>query len=394
MKSYRVWWHKPALHQPGDEAGRVTWLELFYDLVFVVVIARLAHHLAAHPDLGGVQGFVLLFVPVWWIWTSATVYNERFETYDLSFRLFLLLQILTVGVLAANAEEGLGRTATGFVLAYVLARTLIVSLWLRAGYHNPVVRPVTNVFAVGFGVGLGLWLLSLVVPPALAVPLRALGLLTELLTPVLTFGTQSRVFTATARKLPERYGLFVIIVLGESLVGVINGLGEAGIPDLGMLLRFLAGMLVGFLLWWVYFDYIGRREPRSGAGRAWSLAAWSYLHLPLLMGLAAIGAMLQGVVGGSAAPAVGWILAGAFTLVYVSMAALEGVLERENPPLVATRPVVLFRLGTAAAALLLPLLGLSALGVVLGLVGLQLLHALVGVRAWFASDNAGRSDVH
>ena len=81
---------------------RATTLELFYDLVFVVVISRLAHHLAEHPDARSLGEFLLLFVPVWWVWLSVAYYNERFETYDLSFRLVTFLQMLAVAAMAAK----------------------------------------------------------------------------------------------------------------------------------------------------------------------------------------------------------------------------------------------------------------------------------------------------
>ena len=151
-QNFRRWWSKPALHPPEDTARRVTSLELFYDLVFVVVISRLAHHLGAHPDAGGLRDFALLFVPVWWVWVSGTYYNERFETYDLSFRAFVFLQMLAVAAMAATAEASTGRTAPGFALAYALARLVLTLLWWRAGRHNPQVRPVTNLYVAGFSV--------------------------------------------------------------------------------------------------------------------------------------------------------------------------------------------------------------------------------------------------
>jgi low temperature requirement protein LtrA len=196
MKSSQSWWQPPTLQHPGEAARRVTWLELFYDLVFVVVISRLAHHLGAHPDWAGVRDFALLFIPVWWVWTSATYYNERFETHDLSFRLFVFLQILTVGAMAATAEYGLGQTASAFALSYVVARALIVIMWVRAGHYNPQVRSVTNIYAAGFSLALGLWLLSAFVSPELAWPLRLVGTALDLGTPLLTFNRQSQVFTA------------------------------------------------------------------------------------------------------------------------------------------------------------------------------------------------------
>ena len=408
IRNFRRWWVTPALHGADDTAKRVTWLELFYDLVFVVVISRLAHHLGTHPTLVGLQSFVLLFVPVWWAWVSGTYYNERFETFDLSFRVFTFLQMLAVAAIAATAEDGTGRTAQGFALSYAFARLILTLMWWRAGRHNPSVRPVTNIYVAAFGVSIALWTLSAFLPASpLATTLRVLGLLTELSAPLLTLQHQRRVFTGSARKLPERFGLFVIIVLGESLVGVTNGLADSETFSLVTLLRFVLGMLVGFGMWWVYFDNIGRREPRSRAG-SWTLVFWIYLHLPLVMGIAAVGAMLAHVVGlpvaglhGGAADTglpsdtgVRWLLAGGFALSYLCMAGLEYTLEPDEPVLVLPLASVLLRIATAVAALLLPLLTVSLVWMLAGLVALHAVHMTVGVRAWFASDHAGRNDVH
>ncbi|WP_424950981.1 low temperature requirement protein A [Deinococcus sp.] len=396
-QSFRRWWSKPVLHPPGDTARRVTWLELFYDLVFVVVISRLAHHLGAHPDVAGVKGFMLLFVPVWWVWVSGTYYNERFETFDLSFRLFVFLQMLAVAAIAATAEEGTGRTAPGFALSYAAARLIVTLMWWRAGRHNPQVRPVTNVYVAGFSASIALWMLSAFLPAsALTITLRAAALLTEVSVPFFTLRAQRRVFTGTARKLPERFGLFVLIVLGESLVGVVNGLADVGAFSFATLLRFLLGFLVGFGLWWVYFDNIGRREP-AGNGGSVQLTAWVYLHLPLVMGVTAVGAMLAHVVelqGQVPEQSVRWILAGGFALCYLCMAGLEFTLTPEDPPLVNPVTAALLRLGVAAAALLLPLLKGPLPWMVVGLVTLHLVQMGVGVRAWFGSAHAGREDLH
>ncbi|GGR05173.1 low temperature requirement protein A [Deinococcus ruber] len=401
IRNFRRWWMTPALHGPDDTAKRVTWLELFYDLVFVVVISRLAHHLGTHPDVSGLQSFVLLFVPVWWVWVSGTYYNERFETFDLSFRFFTFLQMLAVAAIAATAEDGTGRTVQGFALSYAFARLILTLMWWRAGRHNVSVRPVTNVYVAGFSVSIALWTLSAFVPAApLATTLRVLGLLIELGVPLLTLRHQRQVFLGSARKLPERFGLFVIIVLGESLVGVTNGLADTEIFSGTVLLRFFLGMLVGFGLWWVYFDNIGRREPRSQAGSL-TLLFWVYLHLPLVMGIAAVGAMLAHVVGlpvaelhSGAEEGVRWLLAGGFALSYLCMAGLEPTLEPEEPVLVPPLLSVSLRIATALAALLLPLLHVALPWMLAGLVALHLIHMVVGVRAWFASEHAGRNDVH
>ncbi|WP_019588788.1 low temperature requirement protein A [Deinococcus apachensis] len=394
LRNYRLWWHAPRVHEPGDQARRVTWLELFYDLVFVVVISRLAHHLAEHPDPRSFGEFLLLFVPVWWVWLSIAYYNERFETYDLSFRVLTFFQMLVVAVMAANAEYGLGKTATGFALSYASARLLIVLMWWRAGRHNPQARPVTDLYVRNFSVSVGLWGIAAFLTGPEALALKGAGLLIDLFTPLLTLADQRRAFPASARKLPERFGLFVIIVLGESLVGVVNGLADVERADAVTLLRFVLGFLLGFGLWWVYFDFIGRREPDSQD--RWRFFAWSYLHLPLVIGITLVGAMVQHAVAVQAdvQPGVRWLLAGGFALYYAACAGLEFTLEPDDPPLVRLGQIVPLRLLTAGAALALPLVLHTVSGLVLGLIALHVVHMVVGLRAWFGSANAGRSDVH
>ena len=80
-----IWWQKPRLRTDEDEEKerRATWLELFYDLIYVAVIAQLSHKLAGDMSLKGVLGYMFLFVPVWLVWLSSTYYNERFEVYVL-----------------------------------------------------------------------------------------------------------------------------------------------------------------------------------------------------------------------------------------------------------------------------------------------------------------------
>ncbi len=395
FSNFRLWWQKPQLHQPGDDNGKVTFLELFYDLIFVVVISRLAHRLAAHPSPQAFLDFVLLFIPVWWVWLSIAYYNERFETYDLSFRAFTFLQMLPVAGMAVTAEYGLSKTATGFALSYAAARVLITFMWWRAGRHNPQVRPVTDVYVRGFALSIVLWVVAAFLVGPLAYALKAAGLLIELLTPILTLQAQREVFRARVRKLPERFGLFVIIVLGETLVGVLNGLADLDGLNLAVVWRFILGFTLGFGLWWVWFDYLGRREPDSLD--RWGFLRWTYGHLPLVIGITVIGAMVEHGVALEEdlnLAAVRWLMAGGFALFYLACAVIETGLEPEKPPMIPPRLLIALRLGTAAVALLLPLLALPLTGLMAVLIGLHLLHAGLGVRAWFASSNAGRVDVH
>ena len=146
-------WQKPRLRTDEDNQlhRKVTWLELFFDLVFVVAIAQIAHHLSAHITASGVQDFFLLFLPIWWLWLGITYYHERFETEGLENRLFTFLFMVCVAGLAIFAHAGLRESFTGFALSYAAGRALLVFLWIRAGIHDPRARGFTTQVSIVSG---------------------------------------------------------------------------------------------------------------------------------------------------------------------------------------------------------------------------------------------------
>jgi low temperature requirement protein LtrA len=121
----------PAARRPGGER-RATWLELFFDLVFVVTIAALAVFLHDHLTLSGFLGFSLLLVPVGWAWMSFAYYADQFDTDDTLFRVVMLVAMLASGALAVNVGGPLEGSSIGFVVANVLLRVLLIGLYAWA----------------------------------------------------------------------------------------------------------------------------------------------------------------------------------------------------------------------------------------------------------------------
>ncbi len=382
-----TWWQPPRLRTDEDEERerKVSWLELFYDLVFVVTVAELSHSLSSHVTGQGVIAFVLLFIPVWWVWIGGTFYNERFETEDVSNRLFTFLQMLPVGALAVFAHDALGETSTGFALSYAAARLLIVLLWWRGGRHVEVFRPVANRYVTGFNISAALFAVSVFVSPPARFVLWGIGLLIDLVTPVTTLELQKRLPRYSTSRLPERFGLFVIIVLGESIVGVVSGVAakHALTPAVG--LTAALGMALAFGLWWVYFDFIARRHPRPGI---WRSLAWSYLHLPLVMAITAVGAGVLNVTsldGGALPGEVRWLMAGAVAAALITMGAIELTLRRYkvDAPVLRWSASVKIATGLVAAAVGWLGGGLGATAILIVLLALVAAHAVYGVYVWF-----------
>ena len=388
----RQWWERPRLRTDEEEERerRVSWLELFYDLVFVVVVAEVAHYLAEHISAQGVLGYVLLFIAVWWAWIGGTFYTERFETQDVSYRLLTFLQMLPVAAMAVFASDGLGASSAQFALAYAAVRSLITFMWLRGGWHELQFRPVAIRYSIGFTFSILLFVLSVFVPPPLRFVLWGVGLLSDLVTPATTLNLQRRLPRFSSSRLPERFGLFVIIVLGEAIVGVVQGVAEQHALSLATGITGTVGMALVFGLWWVYFDFIARRPFKRGP---WWQLVWVYLHLPLVMSIAAIGAGVLNVLTlepGAPGSDVAWLLGGAAAVALVAIGLLELTLRRAADEPTDQRVSVSLKLGAGVAAMVLGLVGggLGPAGLLTALVLLVLVQMIYGAYVWYRSAAA------
>jgi low temperature requirement protein LtrA len=139
----RTLWRPPGRFEDRSTDRRVTFLELFFDLVFVAVIAQLAHSLAENPSWSGVGWFVFLFYAVWSSWINGTLYHDLHGVNDLSTRVFTFAQMLAVAVMAVHAGDVPGAGADGFALGYAANSFLLVVLWFRTGVHDPSHRPAS-----------------------------------------------------------------------------------------------------------------------------------------------------------------------------------------------------------------------------------------------------------
>ena len=294
-------WQPPRLRTAEDqeEERRATWLELFYDLVFVAAIAEVAHSLSEQVSLSGYFGYVLLFIPIWWSWVGATFYATRFDTDDLGHRLLTLLQMIAIAVLAVNVHHGLGESSTRFALSYVTVRGILIVEYLVAGYHVPAARGLTNWYATGFGFAAAIWLVSVFVPAPWRFGLWVLGLIIDFGTPLTAGHLVARVPPSFSH-VPERLGLFTIIVLGEAVIAVVRGVAQL---EWGVIsaIEAVLGMSIAFSLWWIYFDSVDGSPLRAmRVGNMRIGLTWLYSHLPLAIGIAATGVGVEHVISSKA----------------------------------------------------------------------------------------------
>lgn len=268
-------------------------LELLFDLCFVVAVAFLAaelhHGIAADHTGDALVTYLLLFIPIWWAWMSYSWFATAFSHDDALTRVLTFLQmggILAVAAAIPSAAEG---DPLPFTVAYTLMRLPLILQWVRSAIADPEHRAFALTYGGGSALAQLVWIASALAPGALRWALWAVALGLELATPMKAVSrTPDRVFHPG--HIAERYGLFTIIVLGETVLAVSIGLGEvvdshgAGV---GVLLVVGSALTIAFHLWWLYFDALGAEALERNRAAAF---VWGYGHYAIFAAIAAIGA--------------------------------------------------------------------------------------------------------
>ena len=278
-------WLRPAPMRDVDAGERTsTWLELFFDLCFVAAVAALANGLHADPSLDGLWHFSLLFVPVWWAWMEFTWFATAWDNDDLFHRLTILAAMLLVIVLAAGIPDVLhGTDDRQFVLAYAAMQGLLIVMFLRVWPHAGDAHRFVRNYMIGDAIGGLLMLASLAVDPPLRYWVWAVAVLELMAVPVFAVRAY-RGQPFDSNHIPERYGLFTIIVLGEGVVAVTAGLGEVSF-DGGSVASALMGFGIAAAIWWAYFETVS--SSALSRERVAASFLWGYGHLFAYAGIAA-----------------------------------------------------------------------------------------------------------
>lgn len=284
--------------RPIDEQHRAaTPFELLFDLVFVVAVASLVTQLA-HATVEGHLGekvwpFLMVFFAIWWAWMNFTWFSSGYDTDDVVSRVLGTVQMAGVLVLAAGVPAAFDDyDFTTVTVGYLVMRLGLVGLWVRAAVEHPDTRAVSSRYAIGIVVVQVLWILRLLLIPAfLPIPVFAVLVALELGVPM--WANRKGDDPWHPHHIAERYGLFVIILLGEGVLAATNGVQAAlAVTDVtGSLITVgIAGLVILVGLWWVYFlqpagDGLARHRDRS--------FFWGYGHYFLFAAVAAVGAGLE-----------------------------------------------------------------------------------------------------
>ena len=323
-------WFRTPPRRHGEVAytREVSFLELFYDLVYVVLIDRSTHSLTAHVDWRSVGGFAVVFGLIWLAWFNGTFWHELHGREDGRSRDYIFMQMVLLALLAVFADEATDGSGREFAITYTTLFALFTWQWFQVQrIDDRRYRPTTRRYLAAMVVSVGVMLASGYTSGLVRTSLWAMVVVSWVVGGLLLVTTdRTEGFgKGVTGSLVERIGLFTIIVLGEVVVGVVGGISDVAERDATTIATGIVGLTIGMGLWWNYFDILGRRVPGQ---RGLRLAGWLYAHLPLTMAIAAGGAAMVSVVehaGDSRTPtATAWLLTGsvAVTLGCVALAAV------------------------------------------------------------------------
>jgi low temperature requirement protein LtrA len=338
---------------PGEER-HATWFELYFDLVFVAAVGELASALAADPSAAEFARFAGLFTIVAWAWAGFTLYANRFDTDDLLYRLAKSLAMLAIAALAINVHrvmKGDGGTV-GFAAAYVVLRSLLVALYLRARRNvSGEGRDLVDRYIPLFSLTTALWLLSILCPEPYRVALWAVAIAIDMGGAPLAWRRLTGAPVAVSH-LTERFGIFFIIVLGEAVTGVVAGVSGFEFSSESWAVAGIC-FAIALVLWWIYFDL----ADTSVVGRGALGFVYPYSHLPLFAGVAAFGAGTHLAITNAASPGLPagarWALAGGIAVFALALSLLHISAEWTSP----RDRTFLGRLALVAGAVALAALG-------------------------------------
>lgn len=279
----------------GERHRVATPLELLFDLVFVVAVSQASqnlHHLISEDHVGqGVLSYLMVFFAIWWAWMNFTWFASAFDTDDWLYRVLTIVQMAGVLVLAAGIHAAMVEFDFFVVTwGYVIMRLAMVAQWLRAAASDPAARPTALRFAIGIGVVQVLWVARMYLLDGSAQFWTFFVLVVaELSVPAWAEFRQRT--TWNPHHIAERFGLFTLLLLGESLLASANAMFDAlgegeRVPEL--LALSASGLAVTAGIWWLYFA----REQHGRLGSLGSGFRFGYLHYIVF---AAAGAVSAGV---------------------------------------------------------------------------------------------------
>ncbi|WP_296949535.1 low temperature requirement protein A [uncultured Massilia sp.] len=275
-----------------DANRRATWLELFFDLIFVVTIGDVTHVLghthAGHLEPFQFWKFVLIFVPLWWVWASHTMYANRFDADDRKHRLATLVIMFLLIVISGLIDQRFLTSFDVIVVCYAGSKYIIGAMYFVSKYRHKESLELTTTVGWVIVIGSSISLAAVLFPPPQRYVVFYLGILFDLAAFIFFLPRVLHAIPVHTEHLIERVGLLTIIILGESVASLSTGLADIS-WTMEKLLTAATGFVLISAIWWVYFNSFHLlTEQKLTTGHS-----VLYSHLFVFIGLSILASLIR-----------------------------------------------------------------------------------------------------
>jgi low temperature requirement protein LtrA len=384
-----IWWGAPRKFFNWQSERKISWLELFFDLVYVGAIAQLTERLSEEPNWTGVLHFLFFFLFIFWSWTDGSLYHDIHGSEGVRTRSFTLLQMMAVSAAAITFHDAVEGRHQGVAASLSLIQLVIYYLWWSVDYWEPEHRPLSKYYRLTYPVSAVLLITSIFTDYPTAKILWGLALISNYSAGLLSgliLGSQNKNIAVfrLSDSMVERFGLFTIIVLCETLTGIVRGISVIHHKPLMVWALFILCMLIAFLLWWIYFDMLGDQKLKPGYS---PYLSFIYLNIPLQASIAVMGALISVILAdpGAQHTEVRELFLVAIATMLLSVMALSLVDQREKDAVVTLKSLLGFMLLAVVCILGITVISHQISTVVFfGLIAAILLIVVIVItRVWF-----------
>jgi low temperature requirement protein LtrA len=291
--------HHPRFSAARREEERVTPLELFFDLVFVLAITQCTTLMSHNRTWAGMAEGLLVLGVLWWSWVGYAWLTSVVDPEEDAVRLSIFVAMAGLLIVSLCVPHAFGDLALTFAVAYGVVRAAHIALFRLASRDDAALRRSVTGLAVGAAIGVGILAAASLLDGFAQGVLWALAIGLDMAGPYV-FGSEG--WKLVPAHFAERHGLIIIIALGESIVAI--GVGAKAGLTAGVATAAVLGIVLAAALWWIYFDVVAivssRRLARAKEGRERNEMArdsYSYLHLPMVAGIVLVALGLKTIIG-------------------------------------------------------------------------------------------------
>lgn len=292
--SSKRWWGAPKKFSTENRDRKISWLELFYDLVYVIAISTITHYLAQQFSVNGMLDYFYMFVIIFWGWLNGSLYHDLHGNEGLRTKLMTLWQMLIISALVITLHSDSAHLLFNATIVLLVMQIYITYLWWSVGFYDKAHRRLNRPYTILYLASFGSILATLFIRQPYIRIFFFLTLFLNYLPPfVSTFMLRKKGLELTlSSSMTERLGLFTIIIFGEVVLGVTNGIIAVHHLDAAVWLRFIIAITIVFTLWWLFFTMVSDRRCKPGLLNS---SIFELLFVPTLIGLGLLAAAFNGL---------------------------------------------------------------------------------------------------